>query len=357
MAELMIGPTTALLTVLEPGLTSVQDLGRAGGPRVGQMTGGALDQYAAAMANTLVGSDPEAPLLELVAMDFAAVVDVDLLVAVTGAEADVTVDGCARPQWEPIAWPAGTRLAIRGIRSGLRVYLAVHGALATPRLLGSCAPDTVLGFGQPLVAGEVRTIAVDCPPLVQPWFDIPFFRLGARPHPRTDLHEIDLTEGPDALEFGETATRLTEAEFVVGPQSNHIGLRLGRPDGGPLPRRASTAEILSRGVPIGAVEVPAGDELLILHRGRGVTAGYPVLAVVTAVGLSRLGQARPGDRVRFRRVSRAAAVAAHRCQRAHLADVRARVAVAFAGVGIPLHVTTYTPLTSAPSVPELKESA
>ena len=89
---------------------------------------------------------------------------------------------------------------------------------------------------------------------------------------------------------------------MIGDTSNHIGLRLRR-HRRRRPAGARTGdEVLSRGVPIGAVEVPAGDELMVLHRGRGVTAGYPVLAVVTATGLSRLGQARPGQSVSFARV-------------------------------------------------------
>jgi biotin-dependent carboxylase-like uncharacterized protein len=359
-------PTEAHIATIEPGLTSIQDLGRARGPRSGQMAGGALDQYSARMANTLVASDPDAALVELVAQDFAATADADLLVAITGADADVTVDGCPHPQWEPIVWRAGTSLAIRRIRSGLRVYLAVHGVLHSSRLLGSCAPDTVLGFGGTLAPGAVLTVAVDCPPVVQPWFDIPFFRLGARPHPYSGLWNVDLTEGPDAAEFGGTAGRLTDVDYTVGNRSNHIGLRLSRTDPGPLPRRQVSTEVLSRGVPIGAVEVPGGDEVLVLHRGRGVTAGYPVLAVVTSVGLSRLGQARPGDRVRFRHVTCGAAVTDYRRQQAHLAEIRARVQTVYSSLGIPLHFSTslqrdrqghHHRASTTTTLPELEESA
>lgn len=355
----------AHLSVVEPGLTAVQDLGRPGGPRSGQMIGGALDQYSARMANALVASDPDAALFELVAQDFAATTDTDLLVAVTGADADVTVDGRPQPRWEPIVWPAGTHLAVRRIRCGLRVYLAVHGTVHSRRLLGSCAPDTVLGFGETLRRGAVHAVTVDCPPIVQPWFDIPFFRLGARPHPYSGVWTVDLTDGPDAAEFGGTASRLTDAEYRVGERSNHIGLRLGRADGGSLPRREVTTEVLSRGVPVGAVEVPDGEEILVLHRGRGVTAGYPVLAVVTSVGLSRLGQVRAGDRVRFRHTTCGAAVADYRRQQAHLAEIRTRVRTVFGSLGIPLHVTSRTDpgrshhphRPSTTPGPTLKESA
>ena len=39
-----------------------------------------------------------------------------------------------------------------------------------------------------------------------------------------------LTDGPDIAEFGSTVDRLHGHDYVVGPSSNHIGLRLGRTD-------------------------------------------------------------------------------------------------------------------------------
>lgn len=349
----MSGPSTARLRIDRPGWSCLQDLGRPEGSRIGQMTGGALDQYSAAMANTLVVSPPEAPLIELVAHDFAAMTDTDLLVAVTGADADVTIDGRPQQQWEPICWPAGARLAIGRIRSGLRVYLAVRGEIRAPELLASCAPDTVLGFGTVFDSGDECQVEVDSGEITQPWFGIPYFRLGARPHRFPGHWDVPVTDGPDIAEFGDTADRLCHHDYVVGASSNHIGLRLGRADHGPIPHRQTRAEVLSRGVPIGAVEVPAGDEILVLHRGRGVTAGYPVLAVVSTVGLSRLGQARPGDTVRFRPVSTATAIADLRRQQAHLHDVSTRVRTALSSLGIPTSpgVPARTPATTTPTPP------
>jgi allophanate hydrolase subunit 2 len=59
----------------------------------------------------------------------------------------------------------------------------------------------------------------------------------------------------------------------------------------------TAGEILSRGVPIGAVEVPPSGELIILLRGRLVTAGYPVVAVLTKGSIDKVSQARPGDQI------------------------------------------------------------
>ncbi|MGC7100940.1 biotin-dependent carboxyltransferase family protein [Amycolatopsis lurida] len=319
------------LTVHQAGRSVVQDLGRFGRTRYGLPVNGALDQYSARVANVLTGNDENAPLVELTALDFSGTPSVDTLIAVTGAPALVTVGGVPVRQWEPVPVGRGQQIRISGINRGLRAYLAVRGSVEAPFLLGSCAPDTILGFGRSLSDEDELTLGGHCPPIDHPVFRHPLFRLGAAVPRFGPPWTIDVTDGPDVAEFGASAERLFTGEFVVSPRSNHIGLRMS----GGVPRRTTTGEVLSRGVPVGAVEVPAGDELLVLHRGRGVTAGYPVLAVVTATSLCALGQARPGHPIRFRRRSVAEAVAAHRAQHAAVLALRERVTTVFDALDLP----------------------
>jgi allophanate hydrolase subunit 2 len=334
---------TAHLTVTRPGISAVTDLGRSAGGRYGQMTGGAMDQYSAKVANALVASAPDSPLIEVFAMDFAAVATTDLLVAVTGAPADVKVADVLMPQWEPFLWPAGTELVISGLRTGLRTYLAVHGRVHADQLLGSCAPDSVLGFSGSLSRGQRVPVDPSRLLLDHPYFGIPVFQVGPNVPVFADQWEIPVTDGPDRDQFGSTADRLFRGSFQIGDKSNHIGLRLSPASSdAALPVRATTGEILSRGVPVGAVEVPAGNELLILHRGRGVTAGYPVLSVVTAIGLDRLGQARPGQTASFTRVSVEQAVADARAREQSIVRLRQRVAAVLETYGL-------KPLSPAPA--------
>lgn len=319
------------LTIHRAGLATVQDLGRFGRSRYGLPVNGALDQHSARVANVLCGNDEGAPLVEITALDFSCTPSTDVLVAVTGAYADLTVDGVVRPQWEPLSVRSGETIRISGIRHGIRVYLAVLGSVNAQFLQGSCAPDTILGFGRSLRDGDELGLQRHCPPVDHPEYRIPLFRLRAPVTRFTTPWTIDVTDGPDLDEFGDTADRLFRSEFTVSPQSNHIGLRMA----GDVPRRVTTGEVLSRGVPVGAVEAPAGDELLVLHRGRGVTAGYPVLAVVTATGLSVLGQVGPGQSVRFRPRTVAEAVAAHRAQRNAVQALQHRVRTVFDALRIP----------------------
>jgi biotin-dependent carboxylase-like uncharacterized protein len=315
------------------GHSVVTDLGRFAGPRYGLPVNGALDQFSARAANILAGNADNEPLIEVTALDFRMRASTDLLIAVTGAPVTVIVGGRECPQWQPVSVKAGETVALHRIHTGLRAYIAVHGSVEAPVLLGSCAPDTVVGFGLRLSEGGLLKTLKSVKPIRQPYFDLPLFRLGlSEPCLNTDP-VIDVTDGPDAEEFGATAGLLFTSTYTVSGRSNHIGLRLG----GELPERQTTGEVLSRGVPVGAVEVPSREELLVLHRGRGVTAGYPVLAVVTSTSLDLLAQARPGDKVRFRRTTVAEATAQHRAAIRQLENLRTTVSTVFAllGVGAP----------------------
>jgi len=287
------------MLITSPGHTWVTDLGRLSGARSGVPANGAMDHFSARTANILVGNDEAAPLLETLAVAVEFLAQCDLLLAVTGAECELRIDGALAPLWAPVSARAGQAVSVGPARKGLRSYVAVRGSLDVPYLLGSCAPDTMVGFGTRLRAGDVLSGARPTAPLAHPVFRMPVMRLPVEPPALDDEPVIPVTDGPDHAEFGATASLLYRGSFAVSDRSNHVGLRLS----GELPTRLATGEVLSRGVPIGAIEVPSSEGLLVLHRGRGVTAGYPVLAVLTSVGLDQIAQVRPGSQVRFRRVS------------------------------------------------------
>ncbi|RNE67313.1 5-oxoprolinase subunit C family protein [Cryobacterium tepidiphilum] len=321
---------TGGLRVDGAGVAVVTDLGRSRGPAVGLPVNGALDQYSARVANILVANSEGDPIIEVTAFDFAFTAESDLLIAVTGAPMTLLVDGIERSMWEPVSVGAGQQIALYEMAAGLRTYVAVHSSFDVPVLLDSCAPDTVAGFGVILTAGTNLAVREVGPSIVNPYFDMSLFNLDVMIPYVGGEAVIDVTDGPDADQFEGTRSRLFHAPYVVTAKSNHIGLRMT----GQLPVRTSTDEVVSRGVPVGAVEVPPGDELLVLHRGRGVTAGYPVLAVVTPLALDALGQVRPGQHIRFRHTTVERADENVRAWRAHLDRLRQRINTIYACLGI-----------------------
>src|SRR5699024_1239266 len=68
-----------------------------------------------------------------------------------------------------------------------------------------------------------------------------------------------------------------------------------------------------------------------------VTAGYPVLAVVSSTSLDTLGQVRPGQQVALRSIEVAQAIQDTQAWRDELTEVRRRVALAVASLGRSRH--------------------
>jgi biotin-dependent carboxylase-like uncharacterized protein len=321
--------------VRQAGIAAITDLGRPGLARRGVPVNGAADQYSASVANVLVGNPARAPLVEITATGFALTTARPVLVSVTGAPAEVTVDDRPCRMWEPLCLETGETIRIGASPTALRCYLAVHGTLDVPTLFGSCAPDSLLGVGERLTAGMTIGLHSDYEPIDHPVFRHPLFCLGAAPPRFPDPCTIDVTEGPDIAEFPEARELLDSSTYEVSPRSDHIGLRLA----GPVPQRTTAAEVLSRGIPVGALEVPPSAELLLLQRGRPVTAGYPVIAVATKVAQAALGQLRPGQRVRFRYRPVAEAVALHRQRQRGIRELANRVRTVFDQIGISCRTT------------------
>lgn len=309
------------------GLAAVQDLGRPGHGHQGISANGASDRWSAQLANTLVGNDPGAPLIEVVGSALALRVQVDVLVCVTGAETVPTVDGALAPAYDPFVVPAGARLVVPSPTRGLRTYVAVAGGLDGATVLGSVAPDRMLGVGQHLAARDRLAVADWLRGWQHPHFAPALFHLGA-PRPTWNGPTIvDVTAGPELGEYDAAPLR---GPWTVSEQSDAVGLRTG----GATPTRAGSAEILSRGVPVGAVEVPPGGGLLLLLHGRLITAGYPVPYVATTAGIDRLGQARPGDELLLREVPLPDAVAQARTRHQTLLALARRTGTALSASGL-----------------------
>jgi biotin-dependent carboxylase-like uncharacterized protein len=326
------------------GYATVQDLGRPGLGHLGVSAGGAADGHAARTASALVGNRDGAPLVETTGSALTVRARRRLLVAVTGAAGRVLLDGIPAPVGEPVVVEAGCAVAIEPAAAGHRGYLAVNGELVADRVLGSVAPDPPLGLGRRLAAGDVIEVDSRFEALDHPFFRLPLFRLGAPAPVLRDRLTVDVTPGPDADEFGSRLDDVPAPGFTVTEQSDAVGLRLD----GPAPRRTVTTEILSHGVPVGAVEAPPGGGLIVLLRGRFVSAGYPIVAVATATAIDRLGQVRPGNRLTFATRTVAEAVTELRGREDQLRRLADRVGTVFRTTGLgpalaPGHLSARTP--------------
>ncbi|WTP61546.1 biotin-dependent carboxyltransferase family protein [Streptomyces phaeochromogenes] len=311
--------------------TTFQDLGRRDTERRGVPTGGAADQHSAVVANLLVGNPRCATLIENLGGELALVPDADVLLAVTGAPARVTVGGAPVETWTPLVVPKGHEVRVHAdVGRGTRTYLAVNGTLAAETLLGSAAPDARMGFGQLVTRGSRVLLDTEFQGFRRRLFEPPLFRLPV-PVPRFDEGPwvVDVVASHGIHAIPGIREVIEEAEYVVTPRSNHVGLRLE----GPVLHPDTDVEIVSHGVPVGALQIPHADELIVLGRYRSLTAGYPIVGVASRACLPLLGQAGPGRRLRFRWTDRESSLRRFARREAEVCALEHAVAEAFAALG------------------------
>ncbi|MGO4859623.1 biotin-dependent carboxyltransferase family protein [Arthrobacter sp. 2MCAF14] len=318
-------------------LSTFQDLGRENSEFRGVPCGGAADQHSAAAANILVGNSRKAACLEIMGGRFAFTATHDVMCAVTGVPAEVTVNGDPVAMWEPLCVPAGAHVVLSKASGGMRNYLAFSGELETARFMGSAAPESRMGFPQQLAPGQTLSLHSRYRGFTHPFLTQPLFRLPVPvPDFSPEVWTIDVVDGPETNRTPGIRKLLSSSRYTVGTKSNHVGLRLD----GPVVHPEGLGEIVSHGVPIGAFEIPHGDELIILGRSRTLTAGYPIVAVAAKASLSMLGQASPGRKMTFHWISNDQAVEQYREQQRGLAHLEERVHALFAAVGLPLFASS-----------------
>jgi 5-oxoprolinase (ATP-hydrolysing) subunit C len=292
------------LRVLSPGTHSlVVDAGRPSTRGLGVPVGGPADRLGLALGNALVGNPPFTAALEITLTGPTLVAEADVGLCVFGAPLRIDRDGEPVEPNATFTLRKGQTLHVGGTPTGCRAYLCVPGGFRTAEVLGS-----LTGL-EPVQAGDVLA----CQPSRLPGRSL-------APEPEAPSTGVRVLPGPQADWFDDAFYGHT---YRVTPASNRMGLRL---DGPPLtlPKR----ELVSEPVAPGAIQITNDGRPIVLGVDGQTIGGYPKVAHVIAADLDALGQLRPGDEVRFVRVSEGEAEAAAAERREWVRKWLRRIAVA-----------------------------
>ncbi len=297
-----------IIEVLAPGTqSSLQELpGRLGLWHVGVPPSGPMDARSFRDANRRLGNDPNTAALELTVSGPTLRFLAATTVVLTGARMRLTLDGMPVPHGEVLAIPAGGTLGVGAIDGpGHRAYLAVAGGFAAPKVLGSRACFALGGFGGhatgTLKTGDVLRLAGNpAGPAETP-----------APAPLTHDWDIGIVYGPhgapDFFTDADIAT-LFEATYEVHFNSARTGVRLigpapawARRDGGEAGLHPSNLH--DNAYAVGSIDF-TGDMPIILGPDGPSLGGFVCPGVVASEEMWKIGQLRPGDRLRFRPVER-----------------------------------------------------
>jgi antagonist of KipI len=310
-----------VLEVIRHGvLTTVQDIGRPGYLADGIPPSGAFDTAALKLANLLVGNDPGDYLLtgddpgaaglEMTLRGPTLRALRDTVIAVTGADMPVTVNGEAAPNWAAVPVRAGDEIGVGAAQTGLRGYLAVAGGIDVPLVLGSRATNVRAGLGgvagRPLKAGDRLSAGPGAKPAT-PGRRIRPDRIPARTTPA----ELRVVLGPqDHLFTPDSMSTFLTADWKLSPTSDRMGCRfvgpaltfLPRPEHLTVQAGSDPSNIVDDAICIGSIQVPSGLEPIVMGVDGPSLGGYAKIATVISPDLCRLAQVRPGEPVRFRAV-------------------------------------------------------
>lgn len=285
--------------VLQGGLlTTVQDLGRRGYQQFGVPVAGAMDPFALQVANILVGNSPGEAALEITLLGPTLRAVEPCTIAVAGGDLSPRLDDKEIPMWTAISVLKGGVIDFGRRKGGFRAYLAVAGGFDVPLVLGSRSTYLRGGFGglggRALTKGDLLRTGCSSPysaAVVGRAFPVD------RIPPYGDTPTVRVVLGPQDDYFTEAGVaNFLSGTYRVSPASDRMGYRLQGPE---IVHRGRT-EIISDGIALGAVQVPADRQPIVMMADHQTTGGYPKIATVIRADIPLLAQCMPGvSRVRF----------------------------------------------------------
>lgn len=290
-------------------LALLQDAGRFGVRHLGVTQGGPADLHAWAWANRLAGNRWGLPALEVTFGGLELLAEMDLTIAVTGADLSAKHNDQPLPLWRRLRIGKGERITFATPSSGLRAYLAVAGGFSAEPVLGSVAcvvREQLGGFdgqGRCLAQGDRLTVASAGPACTD--------TIEAPAHERPDYASdaiLDLIPGAQITDFtGRSLFDAFNAEWRVDDRADRMGVRLTGPA-----LQCRIGSMISEGISLGAVQVPPDGQPIALLNDRQTIGGYPRLGNLTPLAASRLAQCQPGQSVRLRPTATERALCTHR---------------------------------------------
>lgn len=319
-----------VMEILSPGtLTSVQDYpGRIGYWAVGVPPSGPMDNVSFRLANRALGNSEGAAGLEMTLAGPTIKFHAATAVCLAGAAMEASLDGEPVHNGVPFSVLPGQVLKCGAIvGSGLRTYLAVAGGIDVPDYLGSKSTFSLGPFGghggRTLRSGDILHIS-HAAALGASLMQVPAELMPAMTH----QWEIGVLYGPHgAPDFftDEDIDTFFSADWQVHYNSNRTGVRLigpkpkwARSDGGEAGLHPSN--IHDNAYAIGAIDF-TGDMPVILGPDGPSLGGFVCPATIVQAEIWKLGQLKPGDIVRFKRISAAYATELEKRQNAAIASL------------------------------------
>jgi antagonist of KipI len=295
-SSMVYGPSSMVIEVTDlTGIATLQDSGRRGWNKFGVPTSGPMDWFAYQAANSLLNNPKNSATIELGLGEITFRALRDTTLAVTGAGYEVENYVWTFPLWTSFYVRAGWMVRVKKTSGGNWAYLAIADGFDSPVIMNSRSAYLRGGIGSAIKAGDVLHSGKPANELL---------KLAAR-----DFHvdkfmnysqtlTIDVIPAPQAGWFTADGIRIFyESEYTLNPSFDRMGYRLQGSD----VEKAVTKELISEGMTMGSIQIPADGQPIVMMADAPTTGGYPKIANVTRASLPLLAQCEARmSKIRFR---------------------------------------------------------
>lgn len=267
--------------------TTFQDMGRFGYRDKGIPVSGAMDRLSANFANTLLGNDLQATLIEFTVMGPTLEVLEEVQIVIVGNGFLPNVSGVAVSLNKVVLLKKGTILKIGPTSKGMRGYLTVKGGFMVPKILGSSSFYKMLTPQINIDKNLIIKVGVSSPN--QTVFSSKFYN-----KIQYDQSQLTVFKGPEfeLLTKGEKE-QLMCTLFKVGQESNRMATLLK------ADLKWGANEIITAPVQPGTVQLTPSGDLIVLMRDAQTTGGYARILQLSETAISILSQKRIEENVQF----------------------------------------------------------
>ncbi len=281
-------------------LTTVQDLGRSGYQSQGFNVGGVMDQRSFRLANLLLDNPENEAVLECTLIGPTLEFTSSQIIAITGGDFRPELNDDPVPMYTAIYVNKGDVLKVGSARTGRTCYIAFSNYLQIPVVMGSRSTNLKCGIGgfkgRKLNDGDYISTRIKRRKY------LPYFLSRTLP-----LHEFDnstetirVVMGPQEEAFSQKGIEaFLNSEFTISSNFDRMGVRLE----GPFIESKSGSDIISDGIALGAIQVPAHGKPIILLADHQTAGGYAKIGTVASVDLPKVAQRRIDDKIRFTRIT------------------------------------------------------
>jgi biotin-dependent carboxylase-like uncharacterized protein len=277
------------------GSVTFQDSGRRGWRSYGVPVSGAMDWFAHRAANVLTGSPVDSPVIEIGLGEASFLARQNCVIAVTGAGYEVQNYVWTFPLWTSFFVRAGWYITVKKTSGGNWAYLSVAGGFEFEPVLNSRSTYVRGELGNSIRVGDMLKT---CKP------SRGFDQLSARTFPvekymtYSQSPIVEVIAGPQADRFTKDGIQtFYGSEYQLSNSFDRMGYRLE----GKSIDHSSGADLISEGMTVGSIQIPASGQPIVMMADAPTTGGYPKIANVITADIPLLAQCEAGvSRIRFK---------------------------------------------------------